>query len=207
MGVDPFGIGKRRLKRPEVILGEVTLLIEKGAYKSYHRVTFASPIRYGFEVDAYSLFYTENKDRLYAYLLRMTGEVQLAVDLVQESFFRYLRRYGSHGGNRSLLYTIARNAALDAIRKQKPESLDVGDHEDPSKNPEQQMMDRQAFDSILAAIKKLSPPDRELVLLVATADLSYREVGKILNISESNVKVKVHRARMKLRVILGSGGE
>ena len=182
-------------------------MIEKVPLKSYPHVTFACQIRYGFEVDAYSLFYTENKDRLYAYLLRMTGEAQSAADLVQESFTRYLGRYGSRDGNRSLLYTIARNAALDTIRRQKPESLDEGGHEDPCENPEQQAMDRQAFDRMLAAIGQLTQPDRELISLVATADLTYLQIGRILHISEANVKVRVHRARTKLRDILSSGGE
>ncbi len=158
-------------------------------------------------MDAYSLFYTENKDRLYAYLLRMTGEAQLAADLVQESFARYLGRYGSSDGNRPLLYTIARNAALDALRQPRVDGVYLDNHEDPRINPEQQVIDRQAFDRMLAAIKQLALPDRELISLVCTADLSYREIGNVLNISEANVKVRVHRARTKLREILGSGGE
>ena len=183
------------------------LFIEKNPFKSYHHVTFAYLIRYEFNVDAYRMFYNENKDRLFAYLLRMTGDYHLACDLVHESFVRYLGRYGNNSDSRPLLYTIAHNAAIDAMRKQKPESLDEGSHEDPQKNPEQQMIDRQAFESMQAAINKLSPPDRELISLVATADLSYREIGNVLNISESNVKVKVHRARTKLREILASGGD
>ena len=174
---------------------------------SYHLVTSARHLRYRFKVDTYSLFYKENKDRLYAYLLRMTGETQLAADLVQESFVRYLGRYGSRDGNRSLLYAIARNAALDAIRKQKVDGFNADNHEDPGNNPEQQVMAREAFNLTLAAIGQLAPPDRELISLVATADLTYREIGSVLNISEANVKVKVHRARTKLREILGSGGE
>ncbi len=102
-------------------------------------------------MDAYSLFYKENKDGLFAYLLRMTGDYHLSCDVVQESFARYLGRYGSRNGNRPLLYTIARNAALDAIRRQRPESLGDSGREDARKNPEQQMMDRQAFDRTLAA--------------------------------------------------------
>lgn len=171
-------------------------------------VTFARRIRYGFEVNAYSQFYTQYKDRLYAYLLRMTGETQLAIDLVQESFVRYLGRYGSRdGGNRSLLYTIARNAALDAIRQRKTDAFEVDSCESPGNDPEQQVIDRQALARLLTAIGQLASPDRELVSLVATADLTYREIARILNISEANVKVRVHRARKRLRVILSSGGD
>jgi RNA polymerase sigma-70 factor (ECF subfamily) len=155
-------------------------------------------------VDAYSQFYSDNKDRLYAFLLRMTGETQLAVDLVQDSFVRYLRRYGDQdGGNRSLLFTIARNAALDAIRQRKPVQGVAGDCEYPGHDPEQQVIQRQTVARLLKAIDQLAPQDRELISLVATADLTYREIADILNISETNVKVRVHRARTKLREIMG----
>ena len=166
-------------------------------------VTFAGRIRYNCDVDTYSLFYTENKERLYAYLLRMTGDTQLAADLVQESFARYLGRYGSREGKRSLLYTIARNGAIDAIRKRKPDRFDASNQADPGNNPEQQVMAREAFNRVQAAIERLASPDRELISLVATADLTYREIGQVLNISEANIKVRVHRARTKLRDILG----
>ena len=136
----------------------------------------------------------------------MTGDYYLACDLVQESFTRYLKNYNSIH-NRTLLYTIARNAALDIIRKQKTELLDSGDYEDQSDNPELQVIERQAFNRILNAIGQLDTTNRELISLVASADLNYREIGSILNISEANVKVRVHRARMKLRKILDSGDE
>ena len=150
-------------------------------------------------MDTYSQFYTENKDRLYAYLLRFTGEAQLAVDLVQESFVRYLGRYGSRDGNRSLLYTIARNAALDAIRRRKADGRQVDDYEAPGRNPEEQAIQRQAVDNLLAALEKLSVSDRELILLVALGGLTYREIAEIVKISEANVKVRVHRIRLRLR--------
>jgi RNA polymerase sigma-70 factor (ECF subfamily) len=49
--------------------------------------------------------------------------------------------------------------------------------------------------------------DRELISLLSGANLSYSEIGKILNISETNVKVKVHRARLRLKEILSNGGK
>ena len=167
---------------------------------TFFRVTSDRRTRYDDNVDAYSQFYSDNKDRLYAYLLRMTGDAPLAVDLVQDSFVRYLKRYGSQdAGNRALLFTIARNAALDAIRKRKTVSGEVDDCMDPGHTPEQQIIQRQTVSRLLKAIDQLGPQDRELISLVATADLTYREIAGIFNISEANVKVRVHRARLKLR--------
>ena len=137
----------------------------------------------------------------------MTGETQLALDLVQESFVRYLDRYSGRNPNKSLLYTIARNAAIDALRKQKVYQTGLFDQEDTGCNPEQQVVNREAFDRTLKAIMKLSPPDREMISLAATADLTYREIARVLNISEVNVKVRIHRSRMKLKAILSSGGK
>ena len=60
---------------------------------------------------------------------------------------------------------------------------------------------------MLAAIGQLRLVDRELIALVASGSLSYREIGKLLKISEANVKVKVHRARLRLKAILNQGGQ
>lgn len=162
--------------------------------------------RYKPIVDAYEHFYRKNKDRLYAYLLRMTGSYPLACELVQESFTRCLSRYGRNGHNRALLYTIARNAALDAVRKRCEASLN-GDEEIASAgNPERHLMEKQAFGRMLDAIGQLNPADRELIALLATESFSYREIGGLLKISEANVKVRVHRARLRLKAILKNGG-
>ena len=134
----------------------------------------------------------------------MTGDYHLACDLVQESFVRYLQRYRSRGYSRSLLYTIARNAAMDAFRKPTMAPYDSAAHGDLKNNPEQQVEDRQAYDRMMDAIKRLPPLDRELIALVAGADLSYSQIGEVLDISEANVKVKVHRARIKLKEILAT---
>ena len=165
-------------------------------------------MRYGFIVNDYGLFYKENKDRLYAYLLRMTGERHLALDLVQESFVRYLGRYGRRGEfNKALLYTIGRNAALDAFRRYSLTALDTENYQDSGVDPEQQIIDQEKFNQTMSAIAKLAPLDRELISLVTTTDLNYQEIGRVLKISEANVKVRIHRARTKLREMMASGGE
>ncbi len=159
-------------------------------------------------MENFDVFYKSSKDGLFAYLLRMTGDYPLACDLVQESFTRYLGRYSNNEpSSRSLLYTIARNAAMDAFRKPKTDSFDPDGHADQRRNPEQQLDDRQTFDKMMAAIHQLSIKDRELIALIAGADLSYVEIGKILELSVANVKVKVHRARLRLKEILSNGGK
>lgn len=159
------------------------------------------------EVESYDTFYTENRGRVFAYLLRLTGNYHLSSDLTQESFTRCLSRYGRSGSNGALLFTIARNAALDALRKRREESLRADDEMSPAADPERQLIQKQEVDRMIAAIQKLNPVDRELVSLLATETFSYREIGKLLNIRETNVKVKVHRARLRLKAILNDGGQ
>jgi RNA polymerase sigma-70 factor (ECF subfamily) len=170
-------------------------------------VTIPALARYGVDVDAFSQFYRDNKDRLYGYLLRMTAEPQLALDLVQESFTRYLKRYGNREFSKPLLYTIARHAALDSLGRPRATGIDADRCEASDHNPEQQMIHRQAFDRMLAAVAHLAPTERELIFLVATSELTYRELGQVLNISEANVKVRIHRARTNLRRMLACNGE
>ncbi len=97
---------------------------------------------------------------------------------------------------------------MDTFRKPKNDTFNPDSYIDPRKSsPEQRLDDRQAFDRILAAIQELPIIDRELISLLSGADLSYLEIGRILNISESNVKVRVHRARIRLKEILSYGGK
>ena len=158
-------------------------------------------------METYAGFYKTTRGRLFAYLLRLTGNYHLSSDLTQESFTRYLSRYGRNGNNAALLYTIARNAALDAMRKRREETLQGDDEASPAGDPERQLIHKQAYNRMIAAIQKLNPVDRELVSLLATEAFSYKEIGKLLNISEANVKVKVHRARIRLRAIIKDGGQ
>ncbi len=157
-------------------------------------------------MESFNSFYTAYKGRVFAYLLRMTGDYHLSGDLMQESFTRYLSRYGKNGYNRALLYTIARNAAFDAIRKRSEEPLGDGEGAAPGGDPERQLIEKQALDHMLAAIQQLNPVDRELISLLATEAFSYKAIATLLDISETNVKVKVHRARLRLKAILDNGG-
>ena len=54
-------------------------------------------------------------------------------------------------------------------------------------------------------MKKLDADEREILALTLTEDLKYKDIASIVGINEGNVKIKVHRARLKLREILQQG--
>ena len=149
--------------------------------------------------------YRDNRERVLRFLLHLTGDVELARDLVQETFARYLSRYGRDSEQLGLLFTIARNAGLDALRRRRTSSLPERETADPRRDPEHQLIDRQEMDRVLAAIRRLDDTDRQLVALLATGTFSYREIGRLLDLSETNVKVRVHRARLKLKALMAEG--
>ena len=68
-------------------------------------------------------------------------------------------------------------------------------------------MIREDYRRVVDALQQLSLTEREILSLVISSGLSYRAVAEIVGTSESNVKVKVHRARLKLRAILKAGGK
>jgi len=155
-------------------------------------------------MDAIRQFYAEHKDQLFGYLIKMSGDYELARDLMQESFTRYIEHYGRKEPNRTLLYTIARNCLFDHQRKH-GRDVPLNGEEDRSEDGERAAMIRDEYRRVLAAMDRLAGDEREILILAATDSLAYREIASNMNISEANVKVKVHRARTNLKAILAQG--
>ena len=82
-----------------------------------------------------------------------------------------------------------------------------GDHEDSSSNQEQALIVREEYRRVLSAMQMLEKDERDILALAVSGILTYREIATIAGISEANVKVKVHRARLKLKKILKAGDE
>jgi len=137
--------------------------------------------------------------------MRTTGDYNLAGDILQESFTRYLEKYGEKWQKPALLFAIARNAVVDGHRKQGRESPLFDEPEFARPNPETQMMVREDYLRVLTAMQELAPEEKEILSLVVSSDLSYREIARITGTSEANVKVRIHRARVKLKKIMSIG--
>jgi RNA polymerase sigma-70 factor (ECF subfamily) len=150
-------------------------------------------------------FYRKHRDGLFAYLIRSTADYDRASDILQESFTRLLEKYGEDQRNPSLLYAIARNAVVDGYRKSGRHTALLEERQASGPDAESQMLVREDYRRMLAAMQELGREERDLLSLVASSGLRYSEIAAIAGISEANVKVRVHRARLKLRKILNAG--
>jgi RNA polymerase sigma-70 factor (ECF subfamily) len=150
--------------------------------------------------------FERHQEPLLHYLLRMTGDYDLARDLQQECAARCLERYGDRIDSAALLYRVARNLVVDHVRKN-ARNVPLGDQPlaDP-RSMEHHLLVREAYREMLAALQELNFEDRELLSLVAGEEMRYREIAALLDITAGAVKVRVHRARQRLRRILARRG-
>jgi RNA polymerase sigma-70 factor (ECF subfamily) len=155
-------------------------------------------------VKTFKDFYNRQRQKFFAYLIRRAGDYQLACDILQESFTRLYEKYPEERFTPQLLYTIGRNLVLDALRKRKNNPCASGDVEPAIDGQEHYLLVRDEYRQVLAAMRQLEDDERDLLSLVVSSELSYRELAAITNLSEANVKVKIHRARKKLRTLLGT---
>ncbi len=147
-------------------------------------------------------FYIEYGNKLFAYLLRKSGNRHLAADLVQESFTRYLERYSHGEENVRLLFTIGRNLFYDDRRYQQRFSTTEEMGEKEGIGQEERYLAKEQSQLLLAAMARLSDEERDILSLASGGDLCYQDIALLHRCSVANVKVKVHRARQKLKAMM-----
>jgi RNA polymerase sigma-70 factor (ECF subfamily) len=157
-------------------------------------------------VNTFKDFYNRQRQKFFAYLIRRAGDYGLACDIMQESFTRLYEKYTAEHFTPQLLYTIGRNLVLDALRNRKLNTTALDDVTQSIDDQERYLMVRDEYRRVLAAMRRLEDDERDLLSLVVSSALSYRELAEMTGISEANVKVKIHRARKKLKNFLETGG-
>ena len=138
-----------------------------------------------------------------------TGTLEEAEDILQETFFRALRSLESFDPRRPFppwLFTILRNVARNVAKARGrwtlvpvPEELPSGDMD-----PERALEQRDSMDKVEEALSRLSPMQRACFRLCEGEGYSSSEVGVMLGVNESTVRVHLHRARRVLATILRS---
>ncbi len=150
-------------------------------------------------------FYNDNKDRFFGYLLRRSGDYHLAADTMQESFTRYLERYGKRDPSVSLLYTIGRNLLNDTYRKRRPVIPFEENQHTGTSDEESDYLVREESCRVLNAMQQLTAEEADILSLAVSSDLSYQQIAELTGTSVANIKVKIHRSRLKLKKILRTG--
>jgi RNA polymerase sigma-70 factor (ECF subfamily) len=158
------------------------------------------------------------QQRLYRYLLFLTGNTALAEDLFQETWIRVLERghqYNAKSKFESWLFAIARNLVIDVSRRKKIASLeDLGDSEssqpfelpdEHSISPLQLLVSRESKQTVQLSLLKIPAYYREVLLLRFQEELSLEEISAVLATPISTVKSRLYRGLTVLKSALPEG--
>src|ERR687890_2204125 len=142
---------------------------------------------------------------LRAFAISLSGNIDRADDLVQETLLRAIANIDSFqpGTNMSAwLFTILRNLFRSEYRKRRREVEDTdGSYAESLKShPEQQS--RVEFEEFREALAKLPPDQREALILVGASGFSYEEAAAICECAVGTIKSRVNRARIRLASLL-----
>ncbi|MCW0481925.1 RNA polymerase sigma factor [Gaoshiqia sediminis] len=162
---------------------------------------------------AYSYLVEKYQDMVYGLALKMLRNAEDAEELAQDSFvkaYRSLSSYKQKSKFSTWLYSITYNGCITMLRKRKMEirSLDeqhLTEQDEIRIYDQLQEINKAELEKYLQeALSKLPELDQVLVTLYYYEDQKVEEICQITGLSESNVKVKIHRARKKMYELLSS---
>jgi RNA polymerase sigma factor (sigma-70 family) len=149
------------------------------------------------------------RNYVFTLVLRFTDNREDAEEIAQDIFVKAYRALADfRGGSKfsTWLYTIVRNSCISYLRKRKMETIGL-DHENaliPLESRESgfganniEQKSRHAM--VNEAIRRLSPDDHQVITLFYKGEQSLEEIGKIMGLDPNTVKVKLHRARRRLK--------
>jgi RNA polymerase sigma factor (sigma-70 family) len=151
---------------------------------------------------AFDRLYRSSRDDVYAYVAGLLRDAPAAEEVTAMAFERAYRKRNrfdpQRGEPRAWLFGIARNAALDELRRRGRQAELTAEPADlDSFRPDEGPSERRL--AVSAALERLQPGERELIALKFFAGLDNVEIAQVLDVSESNAGTKLHRAMTKLR--------
>lgn len=157
------------------------------------------------EQHAFRVLVNEYQDLVFTICLKIVKNRESAEEAAQDVFikvYKKLHQFDRQSSLKTWIYRIAYRTAIDYYRKKTPESVDPETALRPigSKDTPADMLleadDRSR--SIAMAMSKLRPKDAEVLNLFYLEELDINEIGSIMKLTKSNVKVRLHRARQRL---------
>jgi RNA polymerase sigma-70 factor (ECF subfamily) len=158
--------------------------------------------------EAYEEVVRRTYRHVYTQALRLVGDRQDAEDVAQDAYLRVFRGLAGFRGDAQFetwLYRIVSNAAMSHLRKRRRFGELAKDSPEESRElPSATLVAEEAVDrdSLTKALDSLPPSLRVVVILKDVYGLSCREIGDQIGASEGAVKVRLHRARRRLKEML-----
>jgi RNA polymerase sigma factor (sigma-70 family) len=152
----------------------------------------------------FEALYRSARDDVFAYVATLLRDRAGAEDVTAAAFERAYRKQRTYkqerGSARAWLFGIARNAALDELRRRKRSAALVDDPADTGATaPEDAAENALRRAAVRVALAQIDPRERELVALKFHAGLDNAEIAAVLGVSVSNAGTQLHRAMTKLR--------
>src|SRR4051794_289556 len=152
--------------------------------------------------DAFRLFYDRTARPVWAYLARMTRDPRAADDLLQETYYRFLRArvtLESDDHRRNYLFRIATNLARDLHRRPRADSVRIDPAIEPTDpgtlaDPAQTVADRV---DVSRALARLKPRDRSMLWLAYAQGSTHEEIAQVLGLRVGSIKLMLFRARRR----------
>ena len=157
--------------------------------------------------------------RLYRFLVRMVGDPATAEDLFQQTWIRLMEKIGSYDARRSFeawLFAIARNLAIDHLRRRRGISLDEPDDSGSApvdrlsasgQDALTQLLDFERGALLAAAIGELPAIHREVLTLRFEEDMKLEQIAEVAGVPLATVKSRLHRALESLRARIEASGK
>lgn len=165
----------------------------------------------GGKTEAFSYFMDTYGQQVFTLIVRMVDSEVDAEELTQDTFmkaFSHLSSFCGHSSFSTWIYRIAYNTALSALRKRATQDTFTCDERlwnqlsDSEIDESLDSEEESRIELLKRAIRRLSPEEQAVVTLFYEEEKSVAELSEILKQTENNVKVKLHRIRKKLYLLM-----
>lgn len=161
------------------------------------------------DAEAYGELMSRYERLVFAICYRMMGNAEDARDAAQEAFTRAWAERGRFDAARPFkpwLCRIAVNICLNELRRSRRSDVALDEIREPASEadgPQRQLERKELAEKIQAALDRLDPEYRIVIILKYLTGMSYAEIQKALEISQATLEMRLYRARLKLREWLG----
>ena len=157
--------------------------------------------------DLYGMLYDRYSNKVYRKCISFVKDETVAQDMVQDIFLKVFFQLSKFKGNSRFstwLYAITYNFCVEHYRKNsKIKQVEIGDHHDQADDDLEDLeILRYRVEQLKEALDRIDPSEKKLLLMKYQDDISIKEIMNELDISESAVKMRLSRARQRVKLVV-----